>query len=229
MPTAPVWISVALMGIVAYVLTVAWRTVLPVLFSDRRLMTARVAMLGWLAVVTALSMGGVLSDFSSMPPRFAIVVVPAILSVIVLGLRPSVRARLGAIDTPFVSYQTFRFPLELVLLALTLVGALPQHMSFEGRNVDIIMGLSAPLVAMFIRRGVMPRPLLIAWNVLGLALVVNVMMMGILSTPTPVRVFHDAPGTVIMTVFPYVFIPALLVPMALFGHILSLRQALSAK
>lgn len=229
MPSAPVWISLALLGIVSYVVVIAWRTILPALFSQAALRIARIVMLAWLAAAGGLASTGFFLDFSTMPPRFALIVVPMILCVVILPMRPSVGTRLGDIDTRFVGYQTFRLPLELVLLGLVISGSLADHMSFEGRNLDIIMGISAPIIALVLRRGSLPRAVIIGWNILGLALVVNVMVMGILSTPTPFRVFANEPGTIIMASFPYIFIPALLVPMALMGHILSLRQALASR
>ncbi|WP_233632635.1 hypothetical protein [Parapedobacter sp. ISTM3] len=42
-----------------------------------------------------------------------------------------------------------RIPVEVVLCWLFINGAVPEMMTFEGRNFDIIAGITAPLIAYF--------------------------------------------------------------------------------
>ena len=97
-------------------------------------------------------------------------------------------------------------------------------MTFEGRNFDILSGLSAIVVAVLITKNKISPPLVIAWNFAGLALLVNIVTIAILSMPTPLRVFMNEPANTIVTKFPVVWLPALLVPLAYGLHFLSLRQ-----
>jgi hypothetical protein len=64
---------------------------------------------------------------------------------------------------------------------------------------------------------------LLAWNLIGLGLLVNVVTIAMLSAPTPFRVFLTEPATTIVTYAPYVWLPAFIVQAALFGHLLVFR------
>jgi hypothetical protein len=63
----------------------------------------------------------------------------------------------------------------------------------------------------------------LAWNVLGLALLVNIVAIAILSLPGPLRVFLAGPPNVLVLRVPYVWLPGFLVMVALAGHILVFR------
>ena len=100
-------------------------------------------------------------------------------------------------------------------------------MTFEGRNLDILSGITATLVAFLVYRKKLSRPLTIAWNVACLGLLANIVITAILSLPTPFRVFMNEPTNTIVAEFPIVWLPALLVPLAYGLHFLSIRQLLS--
>lgn len=118
--------------------------------------------------------------------------------------------------------------MEWILHSLYRDGTVAALMTFEGRNFDIVTGLSAPFVAVFVaRRAAAARTTAIVWNVLGLLLLVNVVVHGVLSAPTPLRlIVTDPPNTFVMG-WPYCWLPAFVVPCALAGHLYSLRYWLS--
>ena len=89
-----------------------------------------------------------------------------------------------------VAVQGFRLPLELAMHAMAERGVMPAQMSYTGRNFDIITGITALIVAPLVARGIGGRRLVAIWNVLGLGLVLNVVVVAMLSTPT-FRVFGD--------------------------------------
>jgi hypothetical protein len=83
-----------------------------------------------------------------------------------------------------------RVPVELVLLWLYQHGQVPQLMTFEGRNFDILSGLTAPLVAWLgFCGGKINRALLIIWNLFALGLLLNIVTTAILSLETPFQQF----------------------------------------
>ena len=98
-------------------------------------------------------------------------------------------------------------------------------MTFEGNNLDIISGVTAPLVYYFafVLKKLSPRILLI-WNFLCLALLLNVVTTAILSTPTPFQKFAFDQPNIGIGYFPFVLLPAVLVPIVLFSHLASIRQ-----
>ena len=66
--------------------------------------------------------------------------------------------------------------------------------------------------------GVVGRRIIAAWNVLGLALLINVMTVAILGTPR-FRYFGPDQVNVWVTYPPFVWLPAVMVLAALAGHL----------
>ena len=66
------------------------------------------------------------------------------------------------------------------------------------------------------------RRVVLTWNVLGLLLVLNVVTVGILSTPR-FRLFGDDRVNVFVTYTPFVWLPAVMVLAALAGHLIVFR------
>ena len=124
-----------------------------------------------------------------------------------------------------IYWQSFRILVEIVLWVTYMRGLIPVQMSFEGRNFDVLSGLLAIPVGYycFVRKS-WPRWIVVAYNIMGLALLLNVLVISVLSMPTPLRYFHNEPSSTLMGHFPFIFIPGILVPMAYSLHILSLRQ-----
>jgi hypothetical protein len=105
---------------------------------------------------------------------------------------------------------------------------MPVQMSFSGRNFDIFTGITALIVAALVRWGRAGRGLVLAWNILGLALLVNIMVIAILATP---RIQYFGPRNINFFVAypPFVWLPAIMVLAALAGHLIIFRALKSAK
>lgn len=185
----------------------------------------------WMGATWAAARSGALSDFTRTPPPFAILVVTIILLAIRIGLtRYGRRLALGLPLWVLIGVQAFRLPLELAMHGLAERGVMPPQMTYTGRNFDIVTGATAIVVAVVAWRaqpGVGPLPsgarwLAAAWNALGLALLVNVVTIAILSTPR-IRYFGDDRVNVFVTQVPYVWLPAVLVLAALAGHLVIYR------
>jgi hypothetical protein len=56
-----------------------------------------------------------------------------------------------------------------------------------------------------------------------MVLLLNIVVIAILSMPTPLRHFHNEPANTFIAYFPYIWLPAFLVQVALFGHLLVFR------
>ena len=185
----------------------------------------------WMVLTAFLAMGGFYSQFDSVPPRIRMFgVAPAVLLIIIYFLF----FRDGFIDRLSLKALTWlsvvRVPVELVLLGLFQNGLVPVEMTFEGRNFDIISGLTAPLIAFLAFRGnKINRPLLIAWNVLALALLVNIVTVAILSFPTPFQRLGVAQPNIGVTYFPFIWLPTIIVPAVLFTHLSSLWQLVRSR
>ena len=84
-----------------------------------------------------------------------------------------------------VGYQVFRVPLEWVLHELYSEGVIPVQMTYAGRNFDVVTGVLAAALGLWLWAGHRTVWLVVAWNIMGLALLVNIVTIAILSTPGP--------------------------------------------
>lgn len=139
-----------------------------------------------------------------------------------LGKRLSLATPLWAL----VGFQIFRLPLELVLHSWAEQGTIPATMTWNGQNFDIVTGLTALVCAPLAAKS---RKAAWAANFLGIALLLNVMRVAVMSSPLPfawpvTRGLH--PPLLLAMVFPYALIVPLCVGAALAGHVILTRALL---
>lgn len=191
-----------------------------------------VSLLVWTIILSGLSIAEFFSDFSAVPPRFAIIIiVPLIPLVWVLLFSTTTKQLLLYIPaSTIINLQVFRVIVEVLLWLLFIQNLLPVQMTFEGRNFDIIAGLTAPIVAyLAYSKYLLSRKAVIIWNFLCLGLLLNIVVTAILSMPTPFRYFMNEPSNTIIAKFPFVWLAGLLVPLAYGLHFLSIRQLITQK
>lgn len=186
----------------------------------------------WLALVSVLSIRGFFSNFDSFPPRLMIVLfVPLITLVWALLLSKTTKELLPFISSrALTGLQVFRLFVEILLWMLFVQNLLPIQMTFEGRNFDILAGITGPIIAyLAYHKKVISKKGVIIWNVICLGLLINIVTTALLSIPTPFRYFMNEPANTIVAEFPIVWLPAFLVPLAYSLHFLSLRQLINQK
>ncbi len=147
------------------------------------------------------------------------------------GIAFSALGRMLALGLPLavlVGFQGFRVLVELLLHRAYTEGLMPVQMSFSGRNFDIVSGLTAIALGAWLLHGRASARVVFAWNTLSLALLANILVIALLSAPTPFRVFMNEPSNVWVTRAPWVWLPAVMVLAALTGHLLVYRR-LAAK
>ncbi len=184
---------------------------------------------GFLLLVGVLALDRQFADTEALPPPIAYAIVPAFCGMLFLAFHPLTLRWVREIPQRWlIGLQTFRLVIEVQLYGLYLAGLLPRAMTFEGQNFDILIGLSAPFIAWYVHRSHTQRHgqprLVAAWNAIGLILLTNVVVRGLLSMPTKFQVFTDPPGNIGMVYFPWIWIPTFIVPFAYLLHILSLRR-----
>lgn len=187
---------------------------------------AGLALAGWLALTAALADRGFFEDFYSLPPHMLLAVGPPLLGLLALTFAGRLDALLAALPRSWpVGAQAFRIVVEIVLWRLAVARVAPEIMTFTGRNVDILVGLSAPVVAYFcFARRAWPERVAVWWNVAGIVILLNVVVHAQLSAPTRFRLFETEPPTTFIADVPYIWLPAFLVPLAWLLHAVSLRQ-----
>ena len=178
----------------------------------------------WLKATWLIAWSGALRRFDAVPPPFA----GFILSIVVLGVAIAfsplgTRLVHGCSLAALVGVQAFRFPLELLMHRAWEEGVMPVQMSFSGRNFDIVTGIGAAVLGIALARWPVPRWIVLVWNVVGLALLVNVVTVAILATPI-FRVFGDEHLNTWVAYPPFVWLPAVMVLGAWAGHLLIFRK-----
>jgi len=197
----------------------------------RGVRVAGMALVGWLALTGMLAERGFFDDFQSIPPRLVLALGPPLLTLLALTFSRRIAPLLAALPPAWpVAAQTFRIPVEIVLWRLAVAGVIPELLSFTGRNVDILVGLTAPVVAYacFVRRA-WPARVAVWWNWAGIVILLNVVVHAQLSAPTPWRIFETDPPTTFIADWPYIWLPDFLVPLAWLLHAVSLRQLRSRR
>jgi hypothetical protein len=99
----------------------------------------------------------------------------------------------------------------------------PQIMTFEGSNPDILSGITAPLaVLLFFRNGKIKRYGLLIWNLICLGLLTNIVVIAALSAPTKLQQFAFEQPNLAIAEFPFVWLPGIVVPLVFFAHLVSI-------
>jgi hypothetical protein len=103
-------------------------------------------------------------------------------------------------------------------------------MTFEGRNFDILSGITAPVIYyfVFIKKN-MSRKALLLWNFICLGLLFNIVINAILSVPAPFQQFAFEQPAIAIQYFPFIWLPSVIVPLVLLSHLAAIRQLFLAK
>lgn len=182
----------------------------------------------WLGIQGVISVSGVYSNHpSSIPPKIIVIgIFPALFAIVLIFITRKGKRFIDQLSMQMLTYiHLIRMPVELVLYGLFIHGAVPELMTFEGRNLDILAGITAPLVGYFgISKNRMGKLSLLAWNVTCLVLLLNIVFHAVLSTPSPFQQFgFDRPNVAILN-FPFSWLPTFIVPLVLFAHLAAIRK-----
>jgi hypothetical protein len=188
-------------------------------------------LLAWLAVQCVISSTGFYLDSTAFPPRFVVAVLPALIAIAVLMILPKTANKLQSFDIKYLTLiHVVRVPVEITLYFLFVYKAVPELMTFEGRNGDIISGITAPIIYLLVfilKKG--NWKLLLAWNLLCLGLLLNIVVNAILSVPSPLQQqAFDQPAKAVLY-FPYIWLPSFVVPAVLLAHLVSIQKLLRGK
>lgn len=226
--TASTFLVVAFIAVVAGTLTglVAWLRLAARTgaLSPRSVRPVLGALAAWMVVAGGLSLAGVLHSEAFPPPLMILLWIAAAGVVAVVAVPRSRRAIVAAPLWATVLLQCFRLPLELVMHRASVESVMPAPMSFDGRNFDIVTGALALVLGLWLwsreRAGKEPpRAAVWAYNLVGIGLLVNVIVVAVMCMPGPMQRIVTDPPNVWVTYLPFVYLPAVLVPLALWGHL----------
>jgi len=223
--------SIAAFGIggIAVVIAIAWVALFSLGNGRLALVLSLIAVVVMgLSAFAALS--GKLAQFDSFPPPMLVMIVSVFAMAFAFGFSPF--GRDGAANISFaalIGFQAFRLPLELVMHHASTVGIMPVELSFSGYNFDIVTGTGALAIFVLLKSGRMVAPAVLwAWNIWGSFCLVVIAAIAITTSPI-VRLFGDDPNHLNTWVlyFPYVWLPVVLVTIAIIGHVVIWRKLLS--
>jgi hypothetical protein len=178
-------------------------------------------LIAWILVVCVAVGSGAMErlPLQGLPFFFGAVLISGVWA----GLSP-LGGRIAA-NVPLVAlvgFHAFRLPLELVLHSWAGQGTIPETMTWDGQNWDIISGAVAIIVAPFAIRS---RALAWGANIVGAVLLLNVIRVALLSSPIPIG-WGQQPPLLLALHLPYALIAPVCVAGALAGHIVLTRALL---
>ncbi|WP_330444261.1 hypothetical protein [Flavobacterium sp. C4GT6] len=184
----------------------------------------------WMILTTILAFKGFYSETKGYPPHFIFLIAPGVLFAVITGIGKSLsKDRISTLLKWLTILHIIRIPVELLLFCLYKNGEIPHLMTFEGYNFDIISGITAPIIYYFIFiKKALNCKYLLGWNIICLTLLINIVSIAILSAPTPFQKLAFNQPNIGVTYFPYVWLPAIIVPVVLYSHIISIKQLLKS-
>jgi hypothetical protein len=198
------------------------------LWAVRRVVPARfllsaAVVLGWMGLWGSLAALGVLGRFDVRPPPMALMLACTLGAGLWLGLSPLAGRLAHGLALPWlVLVQGFRLPLELLIHQAALEHVAPNALSYSGYNFDIVTGLSAFVVAFALRRGA-ARVIAVIWNCYGCLCLGVIAVIAVVTSPMVHLLGPDELNSWV-TLFPFVWLPCVLVTFALAGHIIVFRK-----
>jgi hypothetical protein len=231
-PIIPWYITLAVLAIDAAIGVTVWR-----IFAAHAPRRVRIGLgvflFGWLGLLLALAPAP-----DSLLERDRFFLTPLIpifaagsfaVALLALRLSPALRRAVTTASLPaMIGVQVYRTIGALFLIVLAL-GQLPAHFALPAGWGDIVVGITAPIVALALLRGAPgARTLAIAWNVFGLLdLIVAVGMgTGFLAPVLDPELGARVPPAAAMGVFPLVLVPTFAVPVSVLLHVLALGRLL---
>ena len=222
MNSLPIYISIS------FTLT----TILTVLFfymAAKKATSVLIMLFCWIILQTLLGLANFYTITNAMPPRLIFLALPALLFIALLFITGRGKQFIDGLDIKYLTIlHCIRIPVEIILFWLFTNKAIPQLMTFEGRNFDILAGLTTPIVYYFgFVKNKLSKPVILTWNFICLGLLHNIVVNAILSAPSPIQQFaFDQPNIAILY-FPFNLLPAVVVPLVLLSHLAAIRKLLN--
>lgn len=180
----------------------------------------------WLTVQGLLAYFGYYSDIAEKPAKFLLGIPPTLICITVIFLSKKGRMWMNGLNLKTLTLlHIVRIPVEIVLYWLFLYEKVPELMTFEGRNFDILAGLTAPLIYYFgfVKKKI-GRMFIVIWNGLGLLLLLNIVINAILSAPLPFQQFAFDQPNIAIFYLPFIWLPTFIVPIVMFSHLVAIHS-----
>jgi hypothetical protein len=181
----------------------------------------------WAILQSVLAFSGIYLDVQNMPPRMVLLgIAPTLVLMIFLFSTKAGRAFIDSLNFKTLTYfHTIRIPVEIALAILFHYGVLSVYMTYEGTNFDLFSGLTAPVVAyLCFGKTFIKTRVLLAWNIICLLLLLNVVITSALAVPFPFQQLSFEQPNIAILYFPFSLLPTMVVPLVLFAHLAAIYR-----
>lgn len=203
-------------------------TVLALLGFGRAVRGSKIAIVAsilWMCIQSTVALFGFYLATKTLPPRLVLAIAPPLLAIAALFLTRRGRQFIDSVELKWcVLLHSIRILVELNLYWLFLYKQLPVQMTFEGGNLDILVGLSAPVIWWAYNAGHVKRKGLLIWNTICLLSVLNAFGRAMLSAPFRFQQFAFDQPTVAILHFPFILLATFIVPAVVFCHLAVFRK-----
>jgi hypothetical protein len=181
--------------------------------------------LSWIIFQSAIALTGFYETLNTYPPRLVLAVAPPLILIVILFLNAAGKKMIDRMDLKWcILFHTVRVLVEVNLYVLFIFKQVPAAMTLEHGNLDILVGVSAPIIYWAFSKGLIGDRTLQIWNYLCLASLLNAVFRALLSAPFPFQRFAFDQPTVAILYFPFNLLIAFIVPSALFCHLALARK-----
>ena len=161
-----------------------------------------------------------------LPPRFLLLIGPNALAILFLFFHKKgieIRNKIDANKLQWI--HPVRILVEFCLWGLYLQNLVPKLMTFDGTNLDILIGFSSLVVIYLVAKNKLKstKPLII-WNYIGLIFLANIVITAVLAAPTPFQQLSFEQANSGVFKYPFTLLPGLIVPLVLLSHFLSIKK-----
>lgn len=223
----PLGVSILFVLTIVLTLYLLYRAILESSLNKKQSNHVLLGLAIWIGLQMVLSVNGFYSDSPEVnPPKFPLLVGPPLIFMLFLFLNKSGQKFIQSLSLRKLTLiSVVRIPVEIVLYLLAYYQAIPEIMTFEGANYDILAGFSAIFILAFIFKGsVANRKVLITWNIISLMLLINIIVIAVLSAPFSFQQISISKPNWAVLFFPYALLPGFIVPVVLYSHLASLRK-----
>ncbi|MGB1204389.1 MAG: hypothetical protein ACPG5B_02015 [Chitinophagales bacterium] len=193
----------------------------------KNVFTLAIGLLIWFIYAFIIGKSGVLRNFD-LPPRFPLLtILPAFTMIGIFLYKHKDSPILKTIPkSGLIYYQSFRIIVESLFVATVGLGILHPEVTFEGYNYDIVFAFTAPIIAFLVfNKKVLPQKVALYWNYLGLVVIAFIIYLFTTTVYFPsIWGSTETLANEQFIDFPYVLVPAFLMPSAVFIHLLSIMQ-----
>ncbi len=200
--------------------------------TQRLVIGMAIAIAAWFGISSGMAAAG---DFSSANGAFALpflglsFLVPLAIGVAVVLVVAPIRQLVSqrAVQPTVIAVHSLRAIEGSVFLLMAALGVLPAIFAIPAGAGDVIAGLAAFSASRWLLAGRWGRVL--AWNLFGVLDLLNAGVLGIVTQPGQLNLFHATPTSAWLLVEPLVVIPTFVVPFYLLLHFVSLRYLVRAR